>query len=223
MSFGVYRIVTPSGKYYVGMTMRGFEFRWAKHLKELKRGVHKCTGLLNAYQRYGWDAFRFEILESWDDERTAEALVLQREQYWWDYFSAYGENPLHGRPTGTGSVYHSDKSRQALSATLEANFLSKHGLIRDQIRRDKRGRVQVSKKCRNSNCKAEYWGSMRDQYCSLQCSLRDPNKTYGPAKKPRNEMKATILALRQDGFSWGEISEKVALSTRTVRRYVNEY
>lgn len=226
MSFGVYRIVTPSGKYYVGMTLASFDTRWTGHLKELRRGVRKTTGLLNAYRAYGWDSFRIEILESWEpaiDPKTTEVLVLQREQYWWDYFLVYGEEPLHGRPTGTGSVFHSEESKANLRATIEAKFLAKHGVTKEQVTRGSDGRLVFLRVCIHPDCGTTYGGKKTSKYCSRTCAETDPSRSFAKPKKPRAAMKAKVVGLREAGLSWRQVSEETGISARAARRHVNDY
>jgi hypothetical protein len=61
---GVYAIIhAQSGRTYIGRTMREFVIRWQKHISELERGEHPCTPLLFDWRRYGWTAFRFQVLD----------------------------------------------------------------------------------------------------------------------------------------------------------------
>lgn len=61
MNSGIYRIVSPSGNEYIGSALL-FNRRFAKHRHELKTRKHHCKPLQSAYEKYGLENLRFEIL-----------------------------------------------------------------------------------------------------------------------------------------------------------------
>lgn len=115
---GIYSIAAPSGKVYVGMTARmGFKARREEHLKQLRQQKHHCIGLQRAYSKYGEDDLVFTPLEQYspvDNEEIAnlECHLLIRERELWDEYYNNGIVLYNSRPTGTGSVYHSEESRE---------------------------------------------------------------------------------------------------------------
>lgn len=64
----IYLLTSPSGKCYVGQTMRSFEDRMIKHKSKAKeygrnrKGFSGCVALCAAINKYGWDSFTKEIL-----------------------------------------------------------------------------------------------------------------------------------------------------------------
>lgn len=76
---GVYRIVnTVSGNFYVG-SASSISARWSTHKYDLRRGRHSNGHLQNAWNKYGEDAFRLEVMEvaeEWD--RNIQALLETR-------------------------------------------------------------------------------------------------------------------------------------------------
>lgn len=58
---GVYAIVSPSGRCYVGSSAY-LRKRWSGHRAALKRGTHHSPALQRACDKYGLDALRFEVL-----------------------------------------------------------------------------------------------------------------------------------------------------------------
>lgn len=120
-SYGVYRIVAPSGSCYIGMTMGSFTTRWNEHLKRHRLGTHHCKGLSRAFAKYGVEAMSFEILEDMTDCNQEE--VLYRERLWWLRHKAWGVNLYNGEPSGQGSVFHTEETRKKMSLTqkLEPN------------------------------------------------------------------------------------------------------
>ena len=77
---GVYKIKnTKNGKFYIGSTLDSFKIRCKAHKEALIRGNHKNSHLQRAWNKYGSDAFVFEIVEICD-----ENICREREQYYLD-------------------------------------------------------------------------------------------------------------------------------------------
>ena len=76
----IYKIISPSGKFYVGSTTRSLTERGYDHRDELKRGVHHCISLQRAYKKYG--TLTMSIIEEF--EYTLIDEVWAREQYYID-------------------------------------------------------------------------------------------------------------------------------------------
>lgn len=91
-----------SGKVYVGSATNP-RTRRHTHVSALRRGAHHSEYLQHAWNKYGEDAFVFEIIEP---VLFVEDLIV-REQYWIDTLRAsqrkYGFNisPTAGSPRGT--------------------------------------------------------------------------------------------------------------------------
>ncbi len=80
---GVYCIRnTISGRVYVGSAVRPRQ-RWNLHRSLLARGMHHSTKLQRSWEKYGPDAFMFEMLE-----QVEPSLLVEREQAWIDKLNA---------------------------------------------------------------------------------------------------------------------------------------
>ncbi len=76
---GIYRIVCiPTGKFYIG-SAQNLRKRWADHRNGLIRQDHGNAKLQRAWNKYGEEAFRFEVIEL-----VLTPFLLEREQYWLD-------------------------------------------------------------------------------------------------------------------------------------------
>jgi hypothetical protein len=64
----VYLATSPSGKQYVGITIRTVEARWVEHCREARAG--RGYALHSAIRKYGDDAFTIEVLLETDDEQA---------------------------------------------------------------------------------------------------------------------------------------------------------
>ena len=87
---GIYAIVNKiSGKFYIGSAAQlgkcpsdsGFYSRWYTHLTALEFKKHHCDHLQKSWNKYGADAFRFQILEFADPKKCIEV-----EQMYLDLF-----------------------------------------------------------------------------------------------------------------------------------------
>lgn len=75
---GVYRIYRiETGDEYVGSS-QNLVRRWKYHVQRLGRGLHHARHLQNAWNKYGSDAFAFEILEIVEDI----SVLLEREDFY---------------------------------------------------------------------------------------------------------------------------------------------
>ena len=113
---GVYAIVNIlNGKKYIGSTVH-FKSRLAAHLKLLRLGKHHSPALQNSWNKYGEQAFRFEIIE-----RCSREQLLDIEQI---HIDASGD--LNSCPTAGSSLGRklSDETKQKIR---EKAIGRKHG------------------------------------------------------------------------------------------------
>jgi group I intron endonuclease len=101
---GIYKIwfECNSTKIYVGSALsikprypidKGFNRRWKKHLRDLKANNHSNPKIQNAYNKYGKESIRLEIIEICEPE-----IGLNREQFWLNHYDSY-HNGFNCKPT----------------------------------------------------------------------------------------------------------------------------
>lgn len=84
MKAGVYLISNNvNGKCYVGSTIH-LDQRRKQHFSRLAHNKHVNKHLQNAYNKYGREAFEFEVLEIIDIDDSIKENLLTREQFWID-------------------------------------------------------------------------------------------------------------------------------------------
>lgn len=188
---GIYEIKSPSGKKYVGMTSVSFASRWRGHLKDLKRGIHKCQGLQRAYNKYGKDSLIFSILEILPNTST-DFEILKREQFWWDETEKQCKL-YNGRPTGTGSVHHTDETKRNISIAITKWHA-------------KSFKPKASVYCLRCNILI-LKPKVKQKFCSRRCTT---------IRLTKDEINF-IEDLYKDGFSLRQISDKIGFSHITVR------
>lgn len=111
MVSGIYQIRnTLNGNCYIGSTIH-FQHRWKDHLCKLRCGRHSNLHLQSAFNKYGKEAFIFEILE----EVGLEHLI-KREQYYFDMLKPeYNISPTAKNRLG---CRHTDETKRKIG---EAN------------------------------------------------------------------------------------------------------
>lgn len=71
-----------NGKIYIGQTYN-LKYRWSRHKSDLNNNRHHNKHLQNAWNKYGEDNFRFEIIECCPLDNIDE-----REIYWINTFNS---------------------------------------------------------------------------------------------------------------------------------------
>jgi group I intron endonuclease len=110
---GVYSIRhIASGKRYVGSASRGIGYRWWEHKHHLSKGQHHSKHLQSAWNKYGPDAFVFEILE-----RCLPEHAIAVEQVMMDYYRAADQRYGYNIAATAGSrrgIPHDAESRKKI-------------------------------------------------------------------------------------------------------------
>lgn len=118
MASAIYAIVNKTTRdMYVGSAV-AVNRRWAAHRRALRDKCHHSQRLQRAFDKYGPDAFDWEIVQFVND-RTK---LIDREQFWINFFApAYNMRPTANSPLGTT---HSAETRAKMSAAHKGKVLS---------------------------------------------------------------------------------------------------
>lgn len=117
-----------NGNYYIGSTVDSRKRFWA-HRKDLRLGQHVCVHLQRAWNKYGEDCFKFEIVEQLDSK---EAL-FPAEQRWLD--EHFGKEYCYN------VAAHADAPMRDASPELRAHLAEK---TKAWLERDGHPRLGVS-------------------------------------------------------------------------------
>lgn len=209
-SIGIYRITSPNNSVYVGMTCDSFRSRVRNHIKDLRRGVHKCKGLQRAHDKYGIDNLSFEILEVMDNYGAYD--VAQREIHWWVTHKVWGVNVYNGRPSGKGGVFHTDDTRRRISESLKKSYgnrSSKTTFVSQKKEKVKHETIV----CNLANCHNMFFITSRGKkFCSHSCASKNKALQSGAVYDER-----FIIEKRLEGLSLRKISVEAMCSHITVR------
>lgn len=116
--------ISPSGKYYIGRSIRPEIERWKEHIKEAYLYPNNGCWLLNqAIRKYGADNFTVKILE--DNIETNK--LSERENYWINYYDATNNNKGYNRSNGDGGHI----AKAILQYDLNGNLIKEWNNIGD--------------------------------------------------------------------------------------------
>lgn len=148
---GIYKIVNINdGKVYIGSAIN-FTTRWRLHKNYLKLGRHYNKHLQYAYNKYGLELFKFEIIEIIEDL----SKLLEREQFWIDLSRCcndkfgYNLNPTAG--SNLGRKYPIKKYGYSLAAKAKMSLAAK-GKSKDHLRKPDKWPHEKGNKCRCEEC-----------------------------------------------------------------------
>jgi group I intron endonuclease len=137
MEAGVYLISNNvNGKCYVGSTVH-LDQRRRGHFSRLANNKHINAHLQNAYNKYGREAFDFEILETIDIDDNIKDKLLKREQFWIDNLKPeYNVLLVAGSNLG---YHHTEETKKKISeSTTGVKKSEEHA---KHIREGQSGRV----------------------------------------------------------------------------------
>lgn len=84
---GVYKILNlVNYKFYIGSS-NDIQSRWRSHKNALQNGTHGNLHLQNAWNKYGGENFKFEIIEECDP-----AIQFEREQFYLNTLNPFDDN-----------------------------------------------------------------------------------------------------------------------------------
>ena len=119
---GIYEIQnTVNGKRYIGSSIN-IKTRWKQHKTTLKSGKSQSIKLQNAWNKYGGQSFKFNIVEIVNGSKEE---LYKREQYWMDFFDSvengYNMCPAAGSVAG---IKRSEKTKEKLSKAITGKIRS---------------------------------------------------------------------------------------------------
>lgn len=109
MSIGIYKVVSPKGKIYVGQSIN-IEERWRKYKK---LNCKRQPKLYFSLKKHGWEQHVFEIIEECNID-----VLDEREIYWKQYYNSINEG-LNCELFDIGQGYRSDDVKEKISRSLK--------------------------------------------------------------------------------------------------------
>lgn len=120
-------VTSPSGKSYIGQTVRTFNERWSKHKTTALSPEPSCRALAEAIKKYGEENFKKKILITCDDAELDQYEVKFIEEY--NTMSPNGYNLREGGIT----TKYSEESKKKMSET-QKKLYQESEKMREQIK-----------------------------------------------------------------------------------------
>ena len=94
----IYKITNKiNNKIYIGKTEFSIEKRWIEHCRDSKREKEKNRPLYRAFNKYGIENFKIELIEETNNPE-------EREKYWIEYYGSF-KNGYNATIGGDGKRY----------------------------------------------------------------------------------------------------------------------
>ena len=135
---GIYKATNKiNNKYYVGSSNNcncGYRCRWNRHIRDLNDNKHPNTKFQHAWNKYGADNFRWEIIE-----KVEESNLLIVEQKYLDIAcrekdKCYNLNFIAGKPPSSKGRIASEETKKKLSLAGRGKKRSKEFVERCRLR-----------------------------------------------------------------------------------------
>ena len=123
----IYKITSPSGKVYVGQTIRSFE----KRMKEHKRDSSRCTLIKRAIDKYG-NEMVYEIIE----EDVPQEHLDDREIYWIKELNSLAPDGYNCNTGGQFNVV-TQEIKDKVRDGLNKSKINKDGYLGDVMQKGK--------------------------------------------------------------------------------------
>lgn len=183
-SCGIYCILSPSGKTYIGSSIK-VETRWRKHKSLLEKGKHHSPLLQNAYKKYD-GKFEFILLMICEKQD-----LLKYEQLLIDSWKPeYNINPTAGNSLG---VKRAEETRKAIGQASKGRKFSEE--VKQKMSLDRKGQP------RHPNLVASHIG----RKCSDETKEKMRQSALG--RKHTEESKKKMSESRRQITGWKHTEE----------------
>jgi len=125
---GIYKIENLiNGKVYIGLSQHIYQ-RWQLHKNDLNGNRHDNQYLQNAWNKYGKDNFKFEIIEKCDI-----SLVEEKEEYYITLYNSCNRKKGYNMNFGGKLHLHTEEVKQKISKSNKGKIRSKE--TREKLRK----------------------------------------------------------------------------------------
>lgn len=211
---GIYQITHLSScRVYIGSSNHIYK-RWGAHRSALNNNRHENRYLQFAWNKYGEDQFRFEIVELVDKVNIAE-----REKYWMDKTGCLDRNRgfnIFPDPTGLNKPPLSEEHKRKISETFKGRtFSDEHRKNLSIALKGKKKPAHVIEAARQANIGKPWTKAQREKRSILS--------------KGSNNARARIVEVDAEnikhdlvyGYHVSFLSKKYSVTEGVVRRILN--
>lgn len=186
-----------NGNFYVGSTINSRKRFW-EHRKFLRLGTHHCVYLQRAWNKYGEECFKFEIVQQVEDRD----LLFMEEQKWLDI--SFGTEGCYNTSSDAVAPNRniSPEMRQLLSERTKA-WLERDGHPRLGVKHTPETIAKLSENRKGKGAGEEHYRYGKTLSDEVKAKIGDAQrgKPKGPGRKVSPEGRAKIRANIEAGRS----------------------
>jgi group I intron endonuclease len=185
----IYKITSPSGKVYVGQTVRSFE----KRMREHKQGSSCCTFLKSAIDKYK-DQMKYEIIE----DNVPQEQLDEREIYWIKELNSLAPNGYNLTSGGTFKTEYSQETKNRIRDGMIKSKIERDGYLGSvrKVRDWFYPRIRLHGKNNDISC-----GGFKTKEEAIEV-LKKYTKDPDNFEKVDNRTKSRIGYICKNGFIW---------------------
>ena len=149
MKIGIYKIQSIRNfKVYIGSAIN-IQYRWKRHLSDLRKNKHHCITLQRHYNKYGESDLLFEVIEYCKEEE-----LIKKEQSYLDFFTKkFNICDVAGSCIG---IKKSEEFKKKISILTKGANNPTYGLIRTKEWRNKISEANKGKPSKLKGKKANF-------------------------------------------------------------------
>lgn len=223
METGIYKITCiENNRFYIG-SAKNIKKRWIRHLNDLKNNKHINILLQRAYNKYGVNAFIFEVIEKCNFED-----LIVREQFYLDELRAYEIGFNIGKKSSGGDNLSNNPNKEEIVNKIKKTINDNISSMTEEERKEKWGKSGKL----NPNYGNNWSDEMKQKASAIQKNnINNPlrqrkNKTneelYGKEKAEEISKKLSKIASERIGYKNGffnkthndETKEKISKSNK---------
>lgn len=218
---GIYRITNvTNGNTYIGKTGMNFGDRWDCHRAKLRGGYHDNQHLQNAWDKYGENAFEFDIVEEVKDVSQLNELEIK----YIDYYRRLGKCYNISDGGDGGYLLGKHMSEETKRKIGEKNRKHMTGRKLSAETREKMSKSQSLRYANWSDEERARHGALASKYASGYTWSDEAKLNFSKMQQERpNSAKYDIETVREirrlheeEGKSYSEISEMLNIARHTV-------
>lgn len=207
----IYKIMNQkNGLIYIGQTVQTFKRRMRSHISHLQAGTHHNELLQRAYNKYGIDVFKFEIIETCDKE-----ILDERERYWINFYDS--TNHAKGYNFESGGNVLKKHSPETIQKFIHSSRGKNNKLTKEQV-------AEIKKSIINGSSFKEI---SKEYGVTISCVYRIKNLENWQYVAPEfnDKLIATDTSRRVQSMSVNDIEscKKRLLDSETAYTLSNEY
>jgi len=218
---GVYIIKNIiTNKIYVGSSYN-YSKRISQHKLELNKNKHHNAYLQRAWNKYGKNAFIFDYIEKCDEE-----LLIEREQYWMDFYKSYlSEHGYNINPTAGSCLgcKRSDETKKRISSSKKGHIVS------DETKH----KISKTMKIKQNGVSNSFFGKHHTDVTKKKISESNKGKQCGENNPMKNSINVEKMkeAMMSVSYKWSgdnnpakrpDVRNKIRIAAIGRKRVMND-